>query len=349
MHPYRALPAHCFWRQTVAKNGIEALRELYAPRFAITREHHIATAGSCFAQHVARHLRGRGYAYLDLEPAPVFLSPDRRSAYGYELFSARYGNVYTTRQLRQLFERATGHFVPEIDHWEVGGRFFDPFRPTIEPGGFGSLEELRALRAAHFRAVVALIRRADVFVFTLGLTEMWEDRDGAAYPLCPGTAAGEFDASRHRFVNLSVQDVVKDMGICIRRFRRMNPGMEFILTVSPVPLAATATGDHVVQATAYSKAVLRAAAGALVAEHEGVDYFPSFEIVTSPAAQGAFYADDMRQVAEEGVEFVMGSFFAAHGDAGDLPPVMIDVADEGGRDRIDPMVVCDEELLGAMR
>ena len=40
----------------------------------------------------------------------------------------------------------------------------------------------------------------------------------------------------------------------------MNPKARLVLTVSPVPLAATASGSHVLPATIYSKSVLRAAA-----------------------------------------------------------------------------------------
>ena len=68
----------------------------------------IATAGSCFAQHIGRALRGRGLGYLDLEPPPAFLTEDEANRLGYGLYSCRYGNIYTVRQLLQLFQEAHG-------------------------------------------------------------------------------------------------------------------------------------------------------------------------------------------------------------------------------------------------
>ena len=55
----------------------------------------------------------------------------------------------------------------------------------------------------------------DVFVFTLGPTELWRSReDGAAFPLCPGVLGGDCSPARHEFVNLGVDDVVADIWTC---------------------------------------------------------------------------------------------------------------------------------------
>jgi hypothetical protein len=58
-----------------------------------------------------------------------------------------------------------------------------------------------------------------------------------------------------------------------------------ILTVSPVPLAATFTGRDVLVANMYSKSVLRAVAEEIRARFDFVDYFPSYEsVMLSPRA-----------------------------------------------------------------
>ena len=54
-----------------------------------------------------------------------------------------------------------------------------------------------------------------------------------------------------------------------------------LLTVSPVPLQLTFTGGDAVTANAYSKAVLRVVAEEAAIEFRSVDYFPSYESVTS--------------------------------------------------------------------
>jgi hypothetical protein len=58
---------------------------------------------------------GDGFNYFVAEQAQG-LSPEQARANGYGVFSARYGNIYTVRQLLQLFERAHGHFAPVEDH-----------------------------------------------------------------------------------------------------------------------------------------------------------------------------------------------------------------------------------------
>lgn len=362
-HPYRAQPARAFWNSTVAGKHPLDVGDWYEKRFSIDGAR-IATAGSCFAQHIGRGLRGRGFRYMDLEPAPEGLAQPLRQTYGYGLYSARYGNIYTARQLLQVLQRALGQFVPQRSYWEKDGGVVDPFRPTLEPEPFGSVAELEALRADHLDRVVRLFRNAEVFVFTLGLTEQWlSSVDGAAYPLCPGTAAGgRFDPSEHAFHNLTTAEVRADMEAFIALARQINPTLKLILTVSPVPLMATATGQQVAVATAHSKAVLRAVAGELYQAHEFVDYFPSFEILTSPFMKGFFFEADQREVSPHGVKHVMSVFFDQHTPAKGatewVPPVEAQgpqaASDPPLRPRMAPsaeeaaeQAQCDEELLKA--
>ena len=319
-HPYHDQPDRAFWHRAIGTRTPEAITDWYRPKFSL-QDKAVATAGSCFAQHIGRRLRDGGFDYLDLEPAPMALPLAEQAEWGYGLYSARYGNVYTSRQLLQLLDRATGAFTPREDHWEKDGGIVDPFRPTIEPEPFGSVAEMRALRADHLEAVAEMIRRADVLVFTLGLTESWlSHEDGACFPLCPGTAGGRYDATRHRLHNLSSADVRADIEGFLARAKALNPRLEVLLTVSPVSLMATATEQQVAVATVYSKSVLRAVAGELEAAHDAVDYFPSYEIVTGPAARGQFYKEGMREVSAEGVSHVMGHFLASHPAPNALPP-----------------------------
>jgi hypothetical protein len=344
--PYDALEPEAFWRSAVAEQDPGRLRNLYQPKFKIDPLARIASAGSCFAQHVGRSLKANGFHYLDAEPPPIFLPQADHSKFGYGLFSARYGNIYTTRQLRQLVERAYGRFEPQDGIWETDGRFYDAFRPSIEPGGFSSPEELLALRQAHLNAVRNLLASADVFIFTLGLTETWLSRsDGAAYPMCPGTVAGTYDESRYVFHNLTYEDVVDDMRHVIGALREVNPRLQMLLTVSPVPLTATATGQHVLLATMASKAILRAAAAHLTASHEFVDYFPSFELIFGIQARGAYYEANLRSVRTSAVDMVMSHFFAQHGKGQADPSADVQARRREEEQALEDDVVCDEEQL----
>ena len=317
--PYDTLPPAAFWRSGVAEAGPFNLSGLVQPRFAVTRDLTVATAGSCFAQHVGRALRGAGLSVLDVEPAPPGL--DGPQAYGFNLYSGRYGNIYTCRQLHQLLhDTATATLRPEAV-WHRDGRPHDALRPGIEPGGFASLHELRALRAFHLNRLRDLFTRTQLFVFTLGLTEAWVDATtGTVFPTAPGVIADPPQGQQVTFRTFTFAECLADLTAAHALLRRFNPAMRLLLSVSPVPLTATASGAHVLTATTASKATLRAVVADFLRDRPEVDYVPSYEIITNPAARGRFFAPNLRSVTPEGVDLVMAQFLHAHALA-PLPPI----------------------------
>ena len=314
-NPYQALPPRNFWRSAVAQRGTPHFESLWTPRFPMHRGTRFATAGSCFAQHIGSWLRGHGHQWVDSEPAPPGMDDATRRREGHGVFSFRTGNIYTARLLRQWMSWALEIEAPPDEAVEQDGAWFDPFRPRIPEHGFASAEAVRQARHHTLSCMRRALEQVDVLIFTLGLTEGWEHAAGHAYAACPGTLRGRFDPAVHRFVNHSAASVEAELDRCFDALRARNPALRFLLTVSPVPLTATATDDHVLVATTHAKAVLRAAAGALRERRPDVDYFPSFELITSPAASGRFYDDNLRDVTAAGVEFVMGHFQRGLGDA----------------------------------
>jgi hypothetical protein len=267
------------------------------------------SAGSCFASNVRRYLEAADYRYTVTE-SPHPLWPEGIEEPYYEAFSARYGNIYTPRQMAQLLERALGMFQPAEEYWEIDGTLIDPFRPGLRHRA-RSVAEFRALTKQHLRAVLQAVERSSVLVFTLGLTEAWISvDDGAVFPACPGTVAGVFAPERHKLRNFGVDEVTADLVRMISLARTINPDLKCILTVSPVPLVATASGRHVLVATTYSKAVLRVAADSVSRMLPDVAYFPAYELVTGPQAAGHAYEADLRNVTERAVSDVMAAFFA---------------------------------------
>lgn len=353
-NPYQNLPRSAFWRSAVAETRAKDIRGLWSPKFDIAKDMRIVTAGSCFAQHIAGALRDRGYNWYDAEPAPG--SDALKRAYGYGVFSFRTGNIYTARMLNQWLRWAQKpQDCPDI-FWKKGGRYYDPFRPAIEPEGFAKLDEARASRGATLAAVKDAMRKAQVFIFTMGLTECWRDAEtNDEFAICPGTVAGEFAPDRHVFHNMDYSEVAREMGRALASLRKLNRNVKVLLTVSPVPLTATATGRHVLTATSGSKAILRAVAGMLAEKHDNVDYFPSYEIITHPVFEGRFYAGNKRSVRPEGVAFVMRNFFddlgAAFGGHGDdtVNPEAGKPVPDGSDAEAASDVICEEEMLAAFQ
>jgi hypothetical protein len=300
--PYAGLPDHQNWRSAVSEVGDRGAIDPQGPvKFRLDRSVRIASAGSCFAQRLAVRLQQLGLRYAVAER-------------GAEPLSARYGNIYTSRHLVQLIERALGRFNPLERAWTAPEGFIDPFRPGIASGAFPSVAALEVDRSAHLAAVRRLFIGIDVFLFTLGLTELWVDRrDGAAFPVCPGRGRGVFDPDRHVFRNLGVEAVIADLERFVTIFREINPGGKLILTVSPVPMAATMLPTHIVRASLHSKSVLKVAAEEVAARHANVDYFAAYDAVMQNLGGERLFRDGERHptdaVADRVVRFFVSDYF----------------------------------------
>ncbi len=311
-HPYSGLPDRQFWKKEPGVKKPSELDPVGDAPFEITPTDRIVTAGSCFAQHVARVMTESGFNHHITEFAHPALTAGIGEAHNYGMYSARYGNVYTARQLKQLLLRATGEFTPVVEPWKLrdSDNLCDPFRPQIQPGGYLSEAELEADRAFHLSCVRKAIEEMDVFVFTLGLTETWQDpRDGAVFPIAPGVAGGTYNRETVEFVNFDETETYADLRDALNIVRSINPEVKIILTVSPVALNATYEDRHVLLSTVWSKAVLRISAEKATREFDDCIYFPSFEIITSPHVQGRYFAEDRREVTPAGVKHVMSLFF----------------------------------------
>ena len=309
-HPYIGLPDYQFWQKEPGISNPALFDPITYTPFKINRQDKVVTAGSCFAQHVARYLGESGFNHLITENAHPLFSADIALKHNYGVFSARYGNIYTARQLKQLIQRAFNDFSPEQSSWNTcTGAFVDPFRPQIQPNGFVSDEELCRDREQHLSCVRDALKEADVFVFTLGLTEAWVDpRDGAVFPLAPGIVGGSYDAATIQFKNFSLSETIADLEYSLHRIRQINPTIKFILTVSPVPLNATYEKRHVYLSTTHSKSVLRLTAEEACGNIKDITYFPAHEIITSPFARGSYFEKDCRSVTAAGVKAVMRVF-----------------------------------------
>jgi hypothetical protein len=346
-HPYRNRPAAAFWRAAVAE--AEEVDPVPPLAVRIGQRDAVATAGSCFAQHLARHLLATGRTVLRTEP------PLPGAGEEHALFPANFGNIYTARHLLRLFEEAFGLREPRALVWRrPDGRCADGLRPRLPAQGFDDAAAVHAARTVHLAAVREMFERCDVFAFTLGLAEAWLDpRDGTAFPLAPGIVAVPEDGAEIGIHAFSAAEVQADLERFLDGLAEVNPGARCLLTVSPVPLAATATEHHVLVASTLGKATLRVAADA-AARRPGVAYFPAYEIVQAMHLRGRGFAPDLRSVAPEAVARVM-ALFDRHA-VGDAPAPRAPEApraapgDPAGGDAAAAHaalreVVCDEDLL----
>jgi len=203
--------------------------------------------------------------------------------------------------------------------------------------------------SSRFQAIKSfrkVIEEADVFVFTLGLTESWFNKEfGYEYPMCPGTVAGSYDPRQHVFINQNFETIRRNLSNTFELMQSLNKSLKFILTVSPVPLTATNSQKHVLVATIESKSILRSVAGQLARNRTFIDYFPSYEIINSAPFKGAFFEPNQRSVNPVGVDFVMNNFFDSLYKKYGYAEIENNINKSDPQE--DSAVVCEEELLAA--
>lgn len=253
----------------------------------------IASMGSCFAANVKGFLVRNGFNYVQTSSAP-----------GSQIGSAAWGTVYNTFCIAQEFARATGEFTPSEPEWPDGnGGLLDPYRKGV---GWKNRKEAARERERHAEEAREAISRAEVFILTAGLTEVWFSReDESVFFQVPPTRI--FDAGRHGFEASSLEANIRNLETALTHLWALNPGCKVILTVSPVPLRATFRAMNVLTANLQSKATLLAAVHHVVGNHPDMAfYFPSYEIVTVVARNG-FKADN-RHVRPGVLKAVMDVF-----------------------------------------
>jgi len=268
----------------------------------IDRSTPVVSAGSCFASEIALALQREGLNYVITEHnsnGRVSVQPSDDSPSD---SSAAWGDIFNTPSFRQLVESAFGlRKLPRI-LWQLGDYFLDPFREDIK---FASVAEYEANHDKHIAAAREALEKAEVFIITLGLNEVWYFKmDQSVFSRSPWRIAPSF--VEHR--TLSIAENVAELQLMLDILRANNPRVKVIVTVSPVPLHATFLHEtyHVIEANMHSKAVLRVAAQEFVERNSETYYFPSFELVTYGFENP--WADDHRHVAPEAVSRIMEMF-----------------------------------------
>ena len=171
---------------------------------------------------------------------------------------------------------------------------------------------------------------------------MWVEKSGTVYPTAPGTIAGRFDKESCQFKNAQFTEIENDFNKFQKNLREIRNHKKFkiILTVSPVPLTATASDNHILASTIYSKSILRAVAGQLATNQQHIDYFPSYKIATNPRMHSMSFEHNLRTIRAEAVENIMNHFFAEH------PPISIQKETENSsKGYNDSSIKCEEELI----
>ncbi len=261
------------------------------PSFSLTPGSRIFTIGSCFARNIEAVLE-KNYKL----PTASYAVPKSEWAFAPNGILNEYNPACISQRLLWAADNVDTSKLPET-LLDTSEGYIDLLLAAGNPVTLDrALERRREIDELYVQ-----ISSSDLLVITLGLNECWYDENEKCYlNRNPPPQVLRSDADRYSFEQLSVEDSYSLMEKGIAAI--LESGVKNImLTVSPVPLQTSFSGQDCVSANSYSKAVMRCVAEKLRVRFKGaLDYFPSYEIVTSGGLSS--FGDDHVHVKAEVVE-----------------------------------------------
>lgn len=243
----------------------------------ISKKTNLLTFGSCFAEHISNYLSARGYKVLEAGKR------------GTVKFRAGVNNTFA---IRQLFDWVYKNQLPKEHLWH------DENKNLIR---HGEKEKLAFSNA---------ILPANVFIITLGLSEVWCNKQTGEV-FWRAIPEDQFDPTVHGFRVSTVKENKGNLRYIYNLIKRYNPNAKVIFTISPVPLYATFRPNSCITSNSVSKAILRVAMDEFYREVDGYNddslfYWPSYEIISDYFADP--YEEDNRHIRPDCVATIMEAF-----------------------------------------
>lgn len=278
----------------------------FRPSFEFEPGERVFTVGSCFARNVEQRLSELGF---DLPACGFSLPAEERASDTENDFLNKYPPHAILNEFRWALDPDAS--FPEAGLLQLrGDNWHDPHAaPNLKPAKRVRVQERREMVTSLYRQ----IPQCRLIVMTLGLVEAWFDQIAGVYLNgAPPTPALQANPGRFRLDVLSpveVHGALVEIYDLLIRFG--HPDFRMLLTVSPVPMRTTFTGEDAIVANSYSKSALRAAAQMFVLGRDRVDYFPSYEIVTL-TNRSAAYIQDNRHVTPQLVNTIVDGVVEAY-------------------------------------
>ncbi|MEY8238710.1 MAG: GSCFA domain-containing protein, partial [Cycloclasticus sp.] len=267
----------------------------------------IGSAGSCFAMEIAEVLQEEGFNYVITElgdnPISEAIIDDYKVNSGKAKYSANYGTIFNTPSLKQLAEKAFGlKKFRKILVDKSTNLYMDPYRENVY---FNSPESYINDYDKHINAIQRSLLESEVFIFTAGLNECWELPDKTVISRNPKIGLHQLIRSRVLTVEENTKNILDFFNIVKSR----NKNFKLILTLSPIPLMATARSNthHVIEANSHSKSVLRVAIDEAVKKEKEIYYFPSYELITECVEDP--WEEDHKHIKRSSVPRVVEMFY----------------------------------------
>jgi hypothetical protein len=286
-------------RSLTRKNAVETYMSYgWMPKQPfVGKDTKLVAFGSCFASNISNYLHKRGYNVLTKRESKSYVT-------------TMGDGIVNTFAILQQFKWAWLNHVPKGSFWH-----------GYEAEEFGYDDEIRL-------QTKALFDEADVFIITLGLSEIWYD-EPTGEVFWRAVPEDKYDAKRHKFRVSTVEENKRNILEIHSLIRRFRPDAKIVITVSPIPLTATFRPVTCISANAVSKAVLRVAVDEVIREVQPKDsnlfYFPSYDVVMF--AFDNQWTEDRRHVYPHVLDFNM-KIFETHYCQSEMTPAKLQTAYE---------------------
>jgi len=230
--------------------------------------------GSCFSDEIGRR--------MEIDKFPVVLNP--------------FGTLFNPASIAGNLDMLLDGNFPATQLQEYQGQWFSFSHSTAFSRN--DRESCLANLTRSVSEAAASLRKCNYLVVTFGTARTWVNKDGRRVANCHKLPSSFFDREL-----LSPDDITGLWNPLLIRLREFNPALRVIFTVSPVRHWKDGAVDN-----QLSKSVLHVAIHSLLNRHEGLFYFPSYEIFMDELRDYRFYAADMLHPSEQGCDYVWKRF-----------------------------------------
>lgn len=238
--------------------------------------------GSCFTDSIGARMRDCRWPSV-ANPCGVLYNP--ASIANLLTMSVNIDKESVRKEIMHSIIGRDGFFVSWLTDSKINGASEADVAGTL-------VDRLSAMRSA--------LSVAGVIIVTFGTSWIYELAESSGYVVsnCHKFPAKYFERRR-----LEVDEIVSIWKSAAANLRTLNPNLRIIFTVSPIRHLKDGF-----EGNARSKAILVLACEKLCSEIEGVDYFPSYEIITDDLRDYRFYDDDLLHPSRQAVSYVWEKF-----------------------------------------
>ena len=232
--------------------------------------------GSCFAQQIGERLEASKFNIV-VNPFGTIFNP-------LSIFELLEMSLERSAQLEEAFVKHGGLFY----NFKLHSSFRSKDKHTL-------LKQIED----QFDRVKKRIKETHTLLLTLGTAWVYEKiEDQMLVANCHKLPQKHFEKRM-----LSVEEIVSSFFSVKELIQNVNPGLQTVLTVSPVRHTRES-----LTLNAASKSALRLACHYLSDMADDVHYFPSYEIVMDDLRDYRFYEKDMVHPNEQAVDYIWDKF-----------------------------------------